>query len=417
MRRFPLLALGLILASCGGGGGGSSGGSNPPEPVGTTVTFTFSGNPPVAAALATGTGAFTTIPVASNALSFVVPAGTVTYTLALACAPVATLGTLTQQTVYALNLTDGTSFGVEPCYGTNAVQGAATGTFDVTAIPGATKVSIVGDQGLGGTIGATSGSFSESLPVGTNDVAVVAENASNQPLAVKIVRNQTVPGPVNGGSTIVVTAADATVSTPVTISNFPPGFSTPPALNVEYLTSNGTSILLANSGTSFPAISLADTQANDAYSINSNSSKPPTFDVQAGTTIWTNVASSPSLAYPNVWTYAGPAPAAYPTFSYAYAGFGGASSVTYYASVSWQTGASAYDEFAVNASAAYLGANPSIALPNLTGVSGFFGAPASGTPVNWVAAIDGGSYPVFRYPNPTAGSLSYVQNTGTYVEP
>ncbi len=326
------------------------------------------------------------------------------------------IGTVTFQYVYELNLSDGSSFNVSPCSLPPSTQGAATGAFDVSAVAGATKAEILGNLGDGGTVNATTGSFSESMPNGTNDIAVVAENASNQPLAVKILRNQTVPGSINGGQTIVVGAADATVATPVTI-NAPSGFNSP-VLNVVFTTQNGTSIMLNNTSTTmFPAIAGTDAQAGDTYSINSNTSQPPAFNQSLGTTLYTNVPSSVTLNYPAPWSYSGPAAAAYPTFSYTYSGFTGASAVSYYAGLGWQTGATTIDQYIVYASAAYLGTNTTIAMPNLSGVSGFFGAPPSGTTVYWTAQISGGTFPAFAYVQPSRGSSSYVQITGTYVEP
>jgi hypothetical protein len=75
----PLLA---GLTGCGGSSNGttSNGGGNP-----QTVAFTFTGGTLTAAAVATGTGTFSSTTLQSNALNVSVPSGTTDYSIAYVC--------------------------------------------------------------------------------------------------------------------------------------------------------------------------------------------------------------------------------------------------------------------------------------------------------------------------------------------
>ncbi len=415
-----LLALISIaaLCSCGGGGGGTGGGGGGGGgsiPNTTAVSVNFVGATPTALAVAMGTGAFTTLSAASS-IQINLPTGTTTYQLAVACPPLAVMGTITQENVYRFAISDGTALSLEPCYQFPTANATITGSFDVSAVAGATQASILGISGYGGTVNATSGAFSVSVPSGTTDVAVVARDASFKALAVKFVRNQTAPGAVNGGATIALTAADQLVSTPVTINGIPAGYQPVPALNVSINTANKTYLNLpAVSPTSYSAVAAADTIATDYYQINTNDNLA-VGDALVGTTIY-SAGGATTLNYPAALSYAGPTPAAWPTFALSYSGFSGMSAVNYQTQISWQTGATTLDDLIVTSSSAYLGSSTTIVMPDLSTLSGFFNHPASGTTVNWLVEINGGTFQSFVPTFPSSGSANFAQSASTYIEP
>ena len=107
---------------------------------------------------------------------------------------------------------------------------------------------ICGSGGCAGTVNGVNVTFDVMLPAGNNDIAILALDGSSNILGVKMVRAQNVPGAVNGGNTIVFTPSDVTTTQSATVTNVPAGFGSPPVLEVDYLTANGTRIL---SGVSF----------------------------------------------------------------------------------------------------------------------------------------------------------------------
>ncbi len=416
-RRFALLWFLALLTACSSGGGGSDAPPTPqPSAAGIPVTITFAGAVPNAAAVSTGNNAFVSATLSSNKLTLFVPAGTNTYAFAVACPAVNLFGTVVAEYAYEGNLSDGTAYTVSPCYAPAASTAPATGTFDISAIPGAVKARIVGAQGYSGDVNGVTGAFNVAMPAGTNDIAVLALDGAGNILAVKILRSQIVPGAINAGATIIAGVADEVMNEAVTIVGLPPGFATPPALNVTYLTSNATLLTLSNgSAVQYPAISLADVSALDQYQINSNSANLAIGE-SMGTTLYTSNGTPVTLTYPPVWTYTPPAAAQFPTFSFTYSGFSGLATQTYRGQIAWQS-AGVVNQITTYATAAYLGIQTSVTIPNLTAVPGFFGSASSGTTVNWLEQIDGGSFPSFVYPPPVPGSLSYVQSHGTYIEP
>jgi hypothetical protein len=60
-----------------------------------------------------------------------------------------------------------------------------------------------------------------------------------------------------------------------------------------------------------------------------------------------------------------------------------------------------------------------LTIPDLTPLSGFFTPAPSGTKVSWIADIFGGTAQEFIFSvNPPAnGSISFVENRGSYIQP
>jgi hypothetical protein len=414
-RAFVSALLISAIAACGGGGG-SGGGGGGVTPSGTTVSVTLVGATPTAVAVASGTtGSFTPITLSSgNTFNVVVPAGTTTYRVAVACPPLLVMGTLIQETVYEAAIGDGTAFSVEPCFAFPTASATITGAFDVSAIPGATQAWIIAASGSA-SVSATSGTFSFATTSGTNDVAVEARDATSKLLAVKIVRAQSAPGAANGGATIALSAADTLVSTAVTINAIPAGYSLTPALNPSFITANGTRLNLPSvSPSQYSSVASADTIATDYYQVNTNDS--PGNGNLIGTTV-SSAAAVTALTNPAPLTYAGPTAAAWPSFALSYSGYTGLAAINYFGQISWPIGVSTQDEIAVYATPAFLGATTTVVMPDLSALSGFFNHPVTGTTINWLVEVNGGTFQSWMPTPPSVGVTNFTQARGTYLEP
>jgi hypothetical protein len=292
---------------------------------------------------------------------------------------------------------------------------------DATAIPGAANVQIRGDLGYGTAVGASSGTFNVTLPTGSNDVALIVMDGSPQPnvLAVKILRSQTVPGAVNNGTVITFQASDETTSQPISVTNVPAGFVTPPAVAVEYFTANGTSFLLdGNSTTQYPAVPAGAAQSGDYYAFESNSADATTFNSAVGITQYTTTPGNPvTLALPASWSFPGPSAATLPTFTFTYSGFSALAAVAQSGEIEWATTATTLNTITAIATANFQGSATTVAIPDLSTVSGFIAPAASGTNIFWVADVFGGTAQEFSFTPSNNSSLSFVQNRGTYTQP
>lgn len=422
LRLFLCALLPAFLAGCGtdnagnngfhGGTGGGSGSS--------TVTFTFIDGTPTAAATQTGGGAFASATIQAGELAVSVPSGTTNYSVAYVCPTVTGLGT--NEFVIEAALKDGSSFTVSCLEPPGPTTGAFVGTVDAALIPNAADVLIRGSQNLGGDVGANNGFFNVNLPTGTEDVALVAVDSATPPdvLAVQILRSQTVPGGINGGAAAIFGSLDQITSEPLTINNIPSGFVTPPAVAVTYFTANGTSFLLDNnSATQYPAVPSGATQSGDFYSFEANTSDTATHNSSVGITQnTTNGATGQTVSLPAPWSFSGPVPATLPTFTFNYSGFAGLAAVAQQAKIQWVSSAVS-NSITVIATANFQSGTNTITIPNLTSLSGFLASAPSGTAINWVADIFGGTVQEFAFfagssPN---GSVSFVQNRGTFTQP
>lgn len=408
-----------VLTGCGGSSGssnngGGGGGNNNPQ----IVSLTFNGGTPTAAAVQIGTGSFSAATISSNALSVSVPSGTTTYSVAYVCP--ASNG-FTSEFVIEASTQDGTAFTLN-CY--TQSTGSATGTADATAIPGAANILVYAGNVNSGSVGSTSGTFSFNLQSGTLDVAVVAVDGAvpANVLAVKILRNQTIPGAINGGTSIVFQSSDEITMEPIAVTGVPAGFVSPPYMTVYYLTANGTTFLLNNnnSPTQSPVLPAAAVASGDFYEFIGDSVDVATQ--HSTTSMGQNIAagslpSTVSLSLPASWSYSGPTPAQFPTLTFNYPGFSGAATTAFTASIGWQPTATTLDGISVSATAAFQNGSTTVAIPDLTSISGFVPAPASGTTVGWSSYISGGAAFPFSGAATSAGSFESVSNQGTYVEP
>jgi len=415
VRIFLGILLSLTVAGCGGGGGGGL--STHLTAGGTAVVVTFTGSTPTAAATQIGTSAFAAAAIQGGKVNIFVPTGTTKYSVAYVCPPYPGLGNMvTAEYVIQASIQDGTAYTVS-CFGA-PTTGTATGTANATAIAGSANILIRGNMGYGGSVGSNNGAFSATMVTGTNDVAAIAVDSNAQPnvLAVQILRNQTVPGAINGGNTITFGAGDATTPQTLTVNNVPAGFVSPPAVAVQYVTANGTTILLdGNNATQYPAVAAADTQTGDYYSYEANSANG---NSAVGVTQTTSTGGgAATISLPASWSYTGPTAAAFPTFTFTYSGFSGLAAVAQQGEIEWAPTPATLTTITVTATANYQSGATTIAMPNLTALTGFSGSATSGTNIFWVAAVYGGTVPAYTFPLPANATLSFVQNRGNYTEP
>jgi len=412
--HYALLLIGaLYLSACGGGSLSSS--NQQPRPTGTAIAVKFTGGAPLAIAEEIGTGNWTTASLQNGALGLTVPQGTSTYAIAYLCPTWQGMGPVSSEYVLQATIKDATSYSVT-CY-VNPTLGTISGSANVSAIANATQFRVYGAQGISSNVvTATSGPFSFQAPTGTNDIAVVAYDSSNNLVGVKFVRNQTVPGAVS--STITLSSNDATTSTQTMAdSNIQSGFlPTPAGPYAEYATANGTFFYLSNVNTNttqYPVMPASEVQSGDYYYFSSNDANSSNQHVLA----WQSVTTPApiTLAFPNPLSYAAPTPAKFPTFTVNYGGFSGASAVSYAANIQWITNATD-NGITVTATAAYLNGATNIAIPDLTSLSGFLPSPVSGSTIYWFVYGYGGTYQTFT-PMPAPANIAAVQNTGTYTQP
>jgi len=433
--RLSILGGALILiAGCGGSGSGGSGGGN----GSTNVTFTITGGTPTDVATRVGSGAFTAATLTSGSLTLSLPSGTTNFAVAFVCPPEAFTTvlpappTLTTEIVYEASTLDGTSYS-ESCTssGFSTSSGSLTMSVDASAVPGASYLEAFAQQnGTAGIGSATydnpsgpSGSFSLLAPTGSNQVEVVAYNSLpnfiNNVVAAKNFSNQTVPGALNGGNTVVLGAADETTPEPLTYQNVLSGYGAP-STEVSYNLGGSGEFTIAESATSeYPALPSGAVENGDYYVFVASSSIASTSNSSGGQ-VYVYTASATggpeSITFPAAWTYGGPTPAALPSFDLSYAGFSGKTDVFDWASISWSGSSTVEYLVQVVATGNYLNGSTTLAIPDLSGGTGFLSAPASGTDVIWEADISQGNFPSLQ-PLPLNGTVKAVSTLGTYVVP
>lgn len=403
-----------VLTGCGGSSNGTTLTTGNPQ----TVAFTFTAGTPTAVAVQTGTGTFSSAALQGNALNVSVPSETTNYSVAYVC-PVSNGST--SEFVIQASTKDGSAFTLS-CYGQS--MGGISGTADATAIPGAANILIYGGSTSFGSVGSTNGTFNVNLPSGTADIAVVAVDGAipANVLAVKILRSQTIPGALNGGAPVVFQTTDEVALQPITVSNVPAGFYNPPFMTVYYFTSNGTIFLLNNnnSPTQSPILPAAAVASGDFYEFISDTIDTATQN--STTSIGQNIAagslpSTVALSLPAAWSPSAPSAAQFPSFTFNYPAFSGATTTAFEAYIGWQTGTTTFAGISVTSSANFQGGSTTVTIPDLTSITGFSQAAASGTSVSWQATVFGGPTLPFASNTLTSGTFESVQNKGSYTEP
>ena len=293
-----------------------------------TITFIGTSLPGLVAAQV-GTGALAAKTLSGNALTLSIPSGTSNYSVAYLC-PALVNGQLSSQFEYVweASIVDGTALTFACAY-PQSLTPTLSGSLDASAIPGVVSFQInaqngnsFGDGG-GGFSGGPTGNFNVPAPAGSDRVLVLADTSQGDgPAAAKNFDNQTVPGTLNGGNTVVFGTADETTPEPITYNNVPSGFSSP-STYVE-LGIGGTALeylYASDATTQYLALPASATEKGDVYFLDASAS-----NANLPSAVNTEIISSGgpvSFTFPAAWSYAGPTPAALPSFAMDYTGFSG----------------------------------------------------------------------------------------------
>ena len=396
LRLLFCVLLALAVAGCGGGGG--SGGSSGPN--GTTVTVTFVDGDVTAAAVQTGTGAFSPAVPQAGKLTFTVPNGITQYSIAYVCKGIFAERLKIDEFVIRATTQDTTAPTATCLIGTPTFTfGLLTGNVDATLIPGATVIDIQGNVGVFNQVNSAGGPFNATMPNGSNDVAFIVIGSSGI-LAIKVLRSQTVPGAVNGGN-VTFGPEDQVTTQPLTVNNIPPGF-TAPGLAASYVTATGTSFAVGK-GSTYTAVPPAAVKESDVYlfSATSSNNPPPALATSGVGIIQTTTSGGGpvTITLPDAWSYSGPTPAKLPTFTFNYSGFSGMTTVQQ-GRIFWSSGGilnPTNNDIIVTVTSNFQNGANTITVPDLTSISGFF-VPPSGT-VGWEAQIFGGTVPFTFFPD------------------
>lgn len=424
LRFFALASVCVfVMAGCGAGSGGNGGGGggNP-----TTIAFNFRQPMPTAVAAKIGSGTFAAQTLNSGKLSLSIPSGTSDFAVAYVC-PVFNPGpgspTSTYQYVVETSTADGTSFTPPACvhFPSADPSGTLTGTVDASAIAGASAITIDAESGSSymedGPIAP--GNFSFSAPAGTNRVEVLAYEKTQWTnygdLSLVAARNfgsQSVPGQLNGGNPVILGATDATTMQPISYAGVPSGFSSPMAL---VLVDMGAEEFLVSSATNqYPAVPSTAMESGDFYDFIATSLSTGGQLVAAETT--TSGGNALAITFPTPWSYAGPTVAALPTFNFDYTGFSGKTGILQSGIIEWSTSSTAQSWYQVSATANYQSGSTALAMPDLSGLTGFLAAPGSGAPVVWAAEITQQNVSAFQ-PLTANTTINVVENAGVYEIP
>jgi hypothetical protein len=321
---------------------------------------------------------------------------------------------------------------------TTAGTGALTGSLDASAIPGAASYSMAAQngnafreqEGYALFFNGPTANIYTLAPAGNDRVLLLVFDSNKEALAAKNFDNQAVPGALNGGNTVVFGAADESTPAAITYNNVPSGYSNLQAsvglrigggvAQAPMIGVGGNQVPIAANATSqYPMLPSNVIESGDYYLVGGGAMAPGNASpfVLAETT---SSGGAVSLTFPAPWTYAGPAPAAQPAFNFSYAGFSGKTGVLQEAMYIWETGAPGPDlnnyQVEISATANHQGGSTALALPNLSGLTGFLPAPASGTVVYWSAEIWQYSSGI-NLPLPLNSTRSGVSNQGVFTVP
>jgi hypothetical protein len=380
------------------------------------VTFTFTGAMPAAVATKVGSGAYTQATPESGKVSISVPSGETNYAVAYLCPPVTGDNPPeSSEIVYQASTQDATTLtgGCNEPSTTTPQTGLATVEVNAAAFPAGDWVFV--EYG-GWPWSSSTLSISDEMAVGTYDIPVYVTGQSfNDFLAIKILREQTIPGALNGGNPVVFEAGDAVTTQTITYNNIPNGFTANSPM-FSYETAGGAYMILDFNGppTQYVAMPTAAYQSGDYYwiSVRASTNASPSSGVSVDR--FTPSGGPETFTFPASWPYAGPTAAALPTFNFSYAGFSGMPDVGYGAYLRWQQGTASSNYLDMFATANYLNGSTSMTIPDLSGLTGFLAPAASGTSVSWSALISQGN-PYLT--TPPSGNQQSVGNGGTYTEP
>jgi hypothetical protein len=240
-------------------------------------------------------------------------------------------------------------------------------------------------------------------------------------LAVREYASQFVPGSLNGGSAVVLGAADETTPQLITYENVPFGYST--GITAGYVPAGGAPsiALVANWSSSpavYPAVPASIASAGGFYSFDATADGPLVSNGGSVSVQMANNGGPISVSFPPPWSYSGPTPAALPTFDYSgHAGTSGTNGVSRDAQMTWWTSnESVVNTYFMEATANAMNGGATLTMLDLSGFSGFLAPPASGTIVSWYASINQSNYQLTQAQSP-GNILSQAMNGGLYKTP
>ena len=418
-----LSSLLMVSTGCGGSGGPTPGPT--PTPVPNSIAIAFAAPTPVAVAEKIGNGSWTAASLpATGPLVVQLPSGTTQYGVAFSCASVRSGTQVNQQFVIQADIKDGNAYTLQLCLPDLVLPlptGSLSGSFDATAIAGASEVDISVDNfSTGATSVTPTGSFNiTTAQVGVTDAFAVAFNSSHTLLAMKIVRSQTVPGVANGGNPITLAASDAIpASMPILIANAPAGFNPPSVIHFpSYVTANGSYAIGIGSNpfvpTGYSVVPAGQVQPGDYYLLDLLAA---VGNRSVTTTQRLKTAAPVTLTLPNPWTATPPTPARFPTFTFNYTGFAGQPAIADVAGLGWTQGAVSFGMSVIATANSQNGAT-TLTFPDLTSLPGFFATAPAGTTISWGAATWGGTTQFYAGPAPIPQTISNVSDQGTYTQP
>jgi hypothetical protein len=334
----------------------------------------------------------------------------------------------TIQYVYEASTIDGTSFS-QDCLvlpSTTGTTGTLTGSIDASGVSGADFVNVDTENGVSLWIDqliTLNERISFSVPAVTDRVAVLAYSDAFSLVAAKDFSSQTVPGALNGGDTIVFGAADQVTAEPLTYSGVPSGYGAP-VTGVNYqLAGGGDPISVAQAATTgYPALPAGAVENGDYYSFWTTSRSISNSNQMTQVMTTFTSAGPVSISFPPAWSYAGPTPAASPSFDLTYSGFSGPAGMHDGVGINWPGGTPptpstiTHNEVEVIATGNYLNGSTTVAIPDLSAVTGFLSPPVSGTQVGWSADISQGNFPSLQ-PTPSNATITTVSIGGIYTVP
>jgi hypothetical protein len=411
-RLFRAVVVSLAIFVAAGCGGSSN------SFTATSVTVTFVGPTPSWAGVQIGDGAFVRAAVEDKQLHFRLGNTKMKYSVAYICGDMAIFGV--QAFIIQATGQDEGAFTVS-CpeqYGSSPALGSVTGSANATLIPGAAEIFI---QPLGDwanpALTSNQGSFDVDLPVGTYDVAVVAADPNGWPLAIKILRSQTVPGAMNRGSPVLFGPSDATTNQPVTVTN---GQA---AVSVEYETASGAGVNLDGYGPNridhsdqYPAVPSTAIRPGDFY----------VFDVSQDSYYGPYLGVIQTTSRPGPMTIA--LPTALPCsgmtvdsstfkFTFNYSGFSDLPATALEARMFWRVGPQTRTTYyvssmTVDATSNFLNGASTLTVPALVVLEVPFGLPSGSTSWSWDARVYGGTRKQFMgsafVNRGELGTVSYV---------
>jgi hypothetical protein len=184
------------------------------------------------------------------------------------------------------------------------------------------------------------------------------------------------------------------------------------------VTAGGATIPInGNEVPNYALIAAGDTQSGDFYSVQSAAVDP------TGTIVVEQAQSFASgtnltLTLPAPMSYSGPSAAQYPTFDATYSGFTGSGKTGWIVGLDWPSPTPTFG-LLLYATSGFLGTN-SVAIPDLSSISGFIAPAASGTQVQWslVAFQQSSLYFAFDvFATPSSETAQYAIAGGSYNEP